>query len=161
VHAFAVPILGHRAGFSATTIGLVLGSFTLSVTVVRVLIPWLARHLREHVVMVGAMLATALLFAVYPLAGQPWQMALCSVLLGISLGCVQPMMMSVLHHLTPPDRHGEALAVRSMTINAASTAMPLLFGLVGAAVGAAALFWVVGALVGAGAWPARRLMVRA
>jgi MFS family permease len=160
VHAFAVPILGHRAGFSATTIGLVLGSFTLSVTVVRVLIPWLARHLREHVVMVGAMLATALLFAVYPLAGQPWQMALCSVLLGISLGCVQPMMMSVLHHLTPPDRHGEALAVRSMTINAASTAMPLLFGLVGAAVGAAALFWVVGALVGAGAWPARRLMVR-
>jgi MFS family permease len=160
VHAFAVPILGHHAGFSATTIGLVLGSFTLSVTAVRLLIPWLARHLREHVVMPGAMLATAVLFALYPFAAQPWQMATCSVLLGLSLGSVQPMMMSVLHHLTPPDRHGQALAFRSMTINAASTAMPLVFGLVGATVGAAALFWLIGGVVGAGAWSARRLSVR-
>jgi MFS family permease len=160
VHAFAVPILGHAAGFSATTIGLVLGSFTAAVTAVRVLIPSLARHLREHVVVPGAMLATAVLFALYPLAAQPWQMATTSVLLGISLGCVQPMMMSVLHHLTPADRHGQALAFRSMTINAASTVMPLLFGLVGATVGAAALFWAVGALVGAGAAPARRLTTR-
>lgn len=160
VHTFAVPILGHHAGFSATTIGLVLGSFTLSVTVVRVIIPWLAHRLREHVVMPGAMLATALLFAVYPFASTPWTMASCSMLLGLSLGCVQPMMMSVLHHLTPDDRHGESLAFRSMTINASSTAMPLLFGLVGAAVGAAALFWAVGLAVGGGAWLARRLRVQ-
>jgi MFS family permease len=159
VHSFAVPILGHQAGFSATAIGLVLGSFTLSVTAVRLLIPWLARHLREHVVMPGAMLATAVLFALYPFAAQPWQMAVCSVLLGLSLGSVQPMMMSVLHHLTPSDRHGQALAFRSMTINAASTAMPLVFGLVGATVGAAALFWIIGSVVGAGAWTARRLSV--
>jgi MFS family permease len=36
VHAFAVPVLGHERGFSASTIGFVLGSFTLSVTAVRV-----------------------------------------------------------------------------------------------------------------------------
>jgi len=161
VHTFAVPILGHHAGFSATTIGLVLGSFTLSVTGVRVIIPWLAHRLREHIVMPAAMVATAGLFVAYPFASTPGAMALCSVLLGVSLGCVQPLMMSVLHHLTPADRHGEALAFRSMTINASSTAMPLLFGLVGAAVGAAMLFWAVGAAVGSGAWLARRLRVQA
>jgi MFS family permease len=160
VHAFAVPILGHENGFSATTIGLVLGSFTLSVTGVRVLIPVLAHRLREATVMQAAMLGTAVIFAVYPFARDPWWMGACAVLLGLTLGCVQPMMMSVLHHLTPADRHGQALAFRSMTINGASTVMPLIFGAAGAAVGAAAMFWVVGGLVGAGAWLARRLAPR-
>jgi MFS family permease len=157
VHSFAVPILGHEHGFSATTIGLVLGSFTLSVTAVRVLIPWLARHLRPAQVVPAAMLTTALIFVAYPFASQPWLMGACALALGVPLGCVQPMLMSVLHHLTPEDRHGQALAFRSMTINASSTVMPLLFGAAGAAVGAAAMFWLVGALVGSGAGLARRL----
>ena len=67
------------------------------------------------------------------------------------------MIMSTLHHLTPDQRHGEALAFRSMAINASSTLMPLLFGAAGTVVGAAVLFWVVGAAVGAGSWLARRL----
>lgn len=157
VHAFAVPILGFQNGFSATTIGLVLGCFTLSVTGVRVLIPMLAHRLRESTVMQSAMLGTAVIFAAYPFATNPWLMGVCAVLLGVTLGCVQPMMMSVLHHLTPDDRHGQALAFRSMTINAASTVMPLVFGAAGAAVGAASMFWAVGLLVGAGSRLAGRL----
>ena len=35
VHTFAVPILGHQRGFNASTIGLILGTFTLSVTAIR------------------------------------------------------------------------------------------------------------------------------
>ena len=34
----------------------------------------------------------------------------CAVLLGLTLGAVQPMIMSTLHHLTPDGRHGEAIA---------------------------------------------------
>ncbi|MEP7282165.1 MAG: MFS transporter [Rubrivivax sp.] len=157
VHSFAVPILGHGLGFSATTIGLVLGSFTLAVTGVRVLIPLLAERLRETTVLRGAMLGAAAVFALYPFAGTPLSMAACALALGVLLGSVQPMMLSLLHHVTPDDRHGEALAVRSMTINAASAVMPLLFGAAGAAVGAAALFWVVGAAIGAGSTVVRRL----
>lgn len=157
VHAFAVPILGHERGFSASTIGLVLGTFTLSVTAVRVFIPMLAHRLKEVQVVRGSMLGTGVVFALYPLAGTPGLMGACAVVLGITLGCVQPMIMSMLHHITPDERHGEALAFRSMAINASSTAMPLLFGAVGTLVGAAALFWAVGGAVGAGSWLARRL----
>jgi len=157
VHAFAVPILGHERGFSATTVGLVLGSFTLSVTAVRVLIPLLAERLSESVVLRGAMWMTMAVFGLYPLAATPWLMGACAVALGVSLGCVQPMMMAALHRVTPDDRHGEALALRSMTINASSTAMPLLFGALGAAVGAAVLFWAVGLLIGAGSGLVGRL----
>lgn len=157
VHTFAVPILGHERGFSASTIGLVLGTFTLSVTGVRALLPLLAHRLQEVKLVRAAMVGTGIVFALYPLAGTPWLMAACAVLLGITLGCVQPVIMSTLHHITPDHRHGEALAFRSMAINASSTVMPLLFGAIGAAVGAAFLFWAVGGAVGAGSWAARRL----
>lgn len=157
VHTFAVPILGHERGFAASTIGLVLGTFTASVTVVRLFIPMLAERLQEAHVVAAAMVGTAIVFGLYPLAASPVLMAGCAVLLGVTLGCVQPMIMSTLHHVTPGHRHGEALAFRSMAINASSTVMPLLFGAVGTVVGAAVLFWVVGAAVGAGAWQARRM----
>jgi hypothetical protein len=69
------------------------------------------------------------------------------------------MIMSTLHHITPDERHGEAIALRSMTINLSSTLMPLLFGALGVALGAAWLFWMMSASVAAGSWPARRVGV--
>jgi MFS family permease len=161
VHTFAVPILGHERGFSASVIGLVLGTFTLSVSLVRVAIPWLAHRLDATRVVQWAMVGTAAVFALYPLASTPLLMAGCAALLGLTLGCVQPMIMSTLHQLTPTQRHGEALALRSMAINASSTVMPLVFGAAGAAVGAGVMFWLVGGAVGTGAWAARHLAAHA
>lgn len=157
VHTFAVPILGYERDFQAGTIGLVLGTFTLAVTGVRLLVPLVAHRLQEAQIVRGAMVATAIVFVLYPLARTPLAMGGCAALLGLTLGGVQPMIMTALHRLTPDHRHGESLALRSMTINASSTLMPLLFGALGSAVGAAVLFWAVGAAVGAGSGLARRL----
>jgi len=157
VHSFVVPILGHERGLSAATIGLVLGLFAASVAGVRLLIPVLAHRLSESQVLAGAMLWTAAVFAVYPFVQSAWLMACCASLLGLSLGAVQPMVMSTLHHITPHERHGEAIAFRSMALNGSSTVMPLLFGAFGAALGAASLFWMMGLAVGAGSWQARRI----
>ena len=151
VHAFAVPLLGHERGFAASTIGLILGVFTLSVTGIRLVIPVLAHRLREVTVLRVSMLGTAAVFAAYPFAPNAWAMGALAALLGLTLGSVQPMIMSLLHQVTPHDRHGEALALRSMAINATSTVMPLLFGASGALVGTSLLFWAVGAVVLAGA----------
>ncbi|WP_372660939.1 MFS transporter, partial [Hydrogenophaga sp.] len=117
VHTFLVPVLGHERALSATAIGSVLGGFALAATAIRVLMPWLTQHLRESVVITTAMLCTALLFALYPLVDSAWAMGGLSVLLGIALGSVQPMIMSLLHQMTPKARHGEALGLRSMAIN--------------------------------------------
>jgi predicted MFS family arabinose efflux permease len=157
VHAFVVPILGHERGFSASAIGLVLGVFATAVALIRVAIPTLAHRLRESQVLVGAMLATGMIFAVYPLVKTAWAMGVCAVLLGFALGAVQPMIMTTLHQITPHDRHGEAIALRSMAINFSSAVMPLMFGLGGAALGAASLFWIMAAAVSAGSVSARRI----
>ena len=157
VHTFVVPILGHERGYSASVIGTILGAFAIAAAVIRVFLPMLAAHLKEWVVVSSAMAITALLFAVYPLMPSALTMGLCSVLLGLTLGSVQPMIMSTLHQITPPHRQGEALALRLMSINASSVLMPLLFGSAGALIGVGGLFWIVGAAVGAGVRPAWRL----
>lgn len=157
LHSFVVPILGHERGFSASAIGLILGAFAAAVAGVRFVIPFLSHRLRESQVLVGAMVLTTLVFAVYPLVHHAWLMGVCATVLGLALGSVNPMIMTTLHHLTPAERHGEAIALRSMTINSASAVMPLLFGAAGAAIGASSLFWVMAAAVGGGSWPARQV----
>ena len=150
VHTFLVPVIGHERQLSATVIGAILGAFALAATAVRLVMPWLAAHLREPVVIGSAMLSTALLFAVYPLAHSAWAMGGLSVLLGVALGSVQPMIMSTLHQITPRHRHGEALGLRAMAINGSSVVMPMLFGSVGTLLGVAGVFWIVGGMVGLG-----------
>ena len=157
VHSFAVPVLGHERAFSASVVGAILAGFAIAAAGVRVVLPVFAARAREHVVVSMAMLLTALVFAVYPFMHAPLAMGAASVLLGVALGSVQPMIMSTLHQITPPERHGEALGLRLMAINASSVLMPLLFGTVGAVVGVSVVFWSVGAAVAAGVRPAWQL----
>ncbi|MBK5205673.1 MAG: MFS transporter [Polaromonas sp.] len=150
VHTFVVPVLGFERGLSASSIGTILGAFAVAAALIRMLMPLVAAHLREWRVLASAMLITAALFAVYPFTHSALTMGVCSVLLGFTLGTVQPMIMSMLHQITPEARHGEALGLRLMAINASSVLMPMLFGSAGALIGIAGVFWVTGALVGAG-----------
>ena len=148
VHTFVVPILGHERGLPASVIGTILGAFAIAAAVIRMLMPVLTRHLAEWQVVLGAMVAACALFILYPFMPGAWSMGVCSVVLGIVLGSVQPMVMSMIHQITPAERHGEALGLRMMAINGSSVLMPVLFGSLGAVVGVSALFWAVGALVG-------------
>jgi MFS family permease len=159
VHTFVVPLVGHERGFNASVIGVILGAFAIAAALIRVIMPLFAARLRENVVVTAAMAIAALVLAVYPFTRGPVSMGVCSVVLGLALGAVQPMVMSMLHQITPHTRHGEALGLRLMALNASSVLMPLLFGSLGAVVGVSALFWLVGLVVGSGSRVAWRLDV--
>lgn len=150
VHIFLVPVLGHERGVPASAIGSILGAFGIGAAAVRLLTPLVAARLREWAVLLGALAATALLFAVYPLVQVPLAMGLCSALLGLSLGSTQPMVMSLLHRLAPQHRYGEAVALRVIVNNASSVGIPMLSGVAGSLVGAAGVFWAAGAMAAAG-----------
>ncbi|WP_374668877.1 MFS transporter [Ramlibacter sp.] len=151
VHTFLVPVIGHERGLSASVIGSILGAFAIAAAAIRVLLPIVAARVREWALVAAAMLASGVLLAIYPLLREAWAMGLCSVFLGVALGSVQPMIMSMLHQITPSHRHGEAVAMRMLVINASSVAMPVAFGAVGTAVGVTAVFWAVAAAVAVGA----------
>lgn len=151
VHTFVVPILGHERGLSASVIGTILGAFAIAAAAIRVLIPLLSEHLSEWKVVLGAMVCACVLFMAYPFMPGAWYMMGCSIVLGLVLGSVQPMVMSMIHQITPAHRQGEALGLRMMAINGSSVVMPVLFGSIGTVVGVSALFWAVGAIVGSAA----------
>jgi MFS family permease len=150
LHGFMVPLLGHERGLPASVIGSILGGFAIAAAIVRLMIPVVARQVREWVLITGATAIAGLAFLLYPFTSSALTMGLASIVIGMALGLVQPMVMSMLHQLTPKHRHGEALAVRLILINLSSVGMPMLFGVVGGAVGASGVFWAMGAIVSLG-----------
>lgn len=155
VFGFALPIVGHQRGLSASTLGTVLAAYAVASMAVRVLIPIVAHRLSRRLMMAGALLLTAGVFAVYPWLHAAWAMALGAALLGLALGTIQPAILASVHDTAPPDRQGEALALRAMSVHLSMTSMPLLFGAAGAALGAAPLFWLMAAALALGSWQAR------
>jgi len=160
-HNFTVPVVGHARAMSASAIGLVLGAFAVAAMLVRLAISAWADHLDERRALLAAMsLASAVLLAYAWLPGAAGMM-LGSALLGIALGSVQPMILSTLIQAAPPDRQGQALALRMVFTNVATIAMPASFGLLAAVATTAAPMWLMAALLIAARWPAQRLVLPA
>ena len=160
-HAFALPILGHERGLSASSIAMVLASYAVTSATVRLTIPFLAEYLQPRWLMTVALALTASVFLLYPLLHSAWAMAVCAGIMGLGLGGIQPAVMSSLHTFTPPARQGEALGLRSTVIHFSTLVMPISFGAVGAVLGVAPVFWMTGAALSAGAWAAFGLPSRA
>lgn len=159
-HSFAVPVLGHGRGLSASAIGLVLGSFAVAATLVRLGISRWSDHLNERTALRTAMAVATLACALYAWLPGVVGMVLGSSLLGLALGSVQPMVLAMLHQVTPPARHGQALGLRMLCTNAATIVMPLLFGALAAGTVPAAPMWLMGLLVLLAQWPASRVGIK-
>jgi len=148
LHAFLVPVLGHERGLSASVIGGIVGLFAVGAATVRLATPVVGAHVREWILITSACATTALLLAIYPFAHSPLTMGACSMMLGMAHGSVQPMVTTMLHHVTPPHRHGEAIAMRLVTINASMVAVPPLLGIISATLGVSVMFWGMSTLMG-------------
>lgn len=156
-HSFAVPVLGHARALSASSIGVILGSFAIAATLVRLAISrWAERLDEKRALRRSMMLATGVCASYFWLPGAAGMM-LGSALLGLALGSVQPMILAMLHQVTPADRHGEALGLRMLATNGATIVMPVSFGALAAATLPAAPLWLMAALVLAAQVPASRI----
>jgi MFS family permease len=154
--SFAIPLYGSRIGLSASSIGLVLGSFSVATFVVRAFLPALSRRLTAWPLLTASLAIAGAAFFLFPLLERaPLLMALAFVL-GLGLGMSQPMVMSLLHNAAPPGRVGEAVGVRMTLINMSQTSMPLLFGALGTVLGMAPVFWAMAVLLAAGTLYTRR-----
>jgi len=153
---FAIPIYGSRIGLSASSIGVVLGSFSAATFVIRGLLPAISRRLTAWPLLTVSLATAAVAFLLFPLFERAGPLMAVSFLLGLGLGMSQPMVMSLLHNASPPGRVGEAIGVRMSLVNMSQIAMPLLFGAVGTALGMVPVFWATALLLSVGGLYARR-----
>jgi predicted MFS family arabinose efflux permease len=161
LYTFVIPIYGSRIGLSASTIGVIMGTFAVATFAVRLVMPLLVRRVKEWHTITAALLITAGTYSLFPFfTSVPLLMAL-SFLLGIGLGCAQPMVMALLYNTSPPGRQGESVGVRTTVMNASHTVLPLAFGALGAALGMGPVFWSMAALLGTSAYFVNRRRARA
>jgi predicted MFS family arabinose efflux permease len=151
LYAFVMPVYGSALGLSASTIGVIMGTFAAATFTVRLAMPALSRRLKEWPMVIAAMSVAALSYALFPLAqGVALLMAL-SFLLGIGLGSAQPFIMSLLYAASPPGRQGEVIGVRTTMLNGSHTFLPLAMGALGTALGMGPVFWFMAAFLVSGA----------
>ena len=153
---FAIPIYGSRIGLSASSIGLVLGSFSVATFVIRGLLPAISRRLTAWPLLTVSLTTAAAAFFLFPLLERAGFLMAVAFLLGLGLGMSQPMVMSLLHNTAPAGRVGEAIGVRMSLVNMSQIAMPLLFGALGTALGMLPVFWATALLLSFGGLYARR-----
>ena len=125
---FMVPIQGARIGLSASTIGLIMGSFGVGTFVIRIAMGRISSTFSEWRVLTGALAITAFVYLLFPLFTTVAVLLALAFLLGLGLGSALPTIMSLIYRTAPPGRTGEAVGVRSTLINASQTVLPLFFG---------------------------------
>jgi MFS family permease len=157
-----MPLYGHSLNFSATTIGLIMGTFGTAAFVTRLFIPPITKRYGERAMLAGAFIISGVAFMAFPLTTSAPLLAASAFVLGLGLGCGQPLSMILSFNAGPPGRSAEAISMRLAVSYGAHVFVPPAFGIVGAAVGGVAtIFWTCAAIMGCGSWINRSVAVAA
>lgn len=156
LYTFVMPVYGSRIGLSASEIGVIMGFFAAATFAVRLVMPVLARRLREWTVICAAMLVSGVAYLLFPLAENGTMLMALSFLLGLGLGSAQPVIMALLYAASPAGRQGEVVGLRTTFLNGSHTFLPLVMGALGTALGMTPVFWLMAGSLLAGGWYARR-----
>ncbi len=137
---FYMPIYGHDAGLSASAIGVVLAMSGIAAFVVRMGLPVLVKRFGPDNVFNSSLYLSAAAFLLVPLFTDPVTLAAVALVLGLGMGCAQPVTLMLIFSRAPEGRSGEALGVR-VTINQIThIVVPLIFGTLGSVFGIAPVF---------------------
>jgi MFS family permease len=102
--------------------------------------------------MVALALAVACVaYVAIPLTQNPWLLGAVSLVVGLGMGCGQPLSLILAFNAAPPGRSAEAIGMRMAVSYGAHVVIPPVFGALGAVVGLAPVFWTCAALMGGGA----------
>ena len=157
LYGFVIPIHGASLKFSASTIGLILGSFGSAIFLFRLILPWVVRRFNERKLLLVTMVLSGLVLALIPLVESVPLLMAVSFLLGLGLGGTQPIIMSMLYTAAPAGRGAEAVGMRTQLLNITQAGIPLIFGALGAWFGMAPVFIAMGAAL---LWGARHFKKR-
>jgi MFS family permease len=104
----------------------------------------------EWTVISASLIVAVAVYVAYPFFDQLEALFILSFVLGLGLGVSQPMTMSILARVAPPERLGEATGLRLTLVFGTQTALPLAFGALGGVFGVGILFWGMAMLVAGG-----------
>ncbi|HZN23492.1 MAG TPA: MFS transporter [Burkholderiales bacterium] len=154
--SFYVPVFAHQIGLSASTIGIILGSYACAIIVTRFMLGKMMKHLTVEQIMVWFLLLAAAAFAMFPFFRSAYALMAAAFAIGIGVGVTQPLLMSISYERSPQGRAGEVTGLRLTVNNMARITMPVICGAIGASLGASPVFWMNAANLVATSFLSRR-----
>ena len=114
--------------------------------------PAMVKKAGEEKILTLSLLVSGAIYLLFSFFENAWVLALISFLLGLGLGCGQPLSMILTHAYSPDGRVGEAMGLRITANKIIQVAVPLVFGFMGGALGLFAVFWSNAVLLAAGGY---------
>jgi len=152
---FYMPIYGRSLGLSPSSIGIVLSMQAAAAFVVRLFLPRLVQRAGEQLVLPTTLAIAAFTYLLYPVMHHMAGLATVAFLMGLALGCGQPLSMKLTQEFAPAGRVGEAIGMRLTFNRLTQIAVPIVFGSLGS-FGVFAVFWANSALLLSGSFVTSR-----
>ena len=147
---FYFPVYGRSIALSASAIGVVMSSYAVAAFIVRMGMARATRSMGEIGVLTASLFVAGATYMLVPLVHQAALLAAVAFLLGLGLGCAQPLTILLTYNHAPAGRSGEALGMRLTVNKLTQIIVPLVFGGIGSAFGLLPVFWANGAFLLAG-----------
>jgi len=155
---FYGPMRIQTAGLAPSDINAVMSAYAAAAIATRIFMPQLiALACGEERLLMACFIAAMVACAMFPLAGGIGMLALLAFVLGMGVGCAQPLSMMMTYTASPPGRSGEGLGLRLMVGNGARLVLPLVLGPLGVIAGLLAVFWTIVGILFVGLVLTRRL----
>ena len=149
LYQFYFPVYAHGIGLSASLIGIVQATNFGAELTVRLFLARLLKKFKEEQLLAYSFFIGAISLVLMPFFESVYVLILLSFMLGLGMGCGQPIITMLMYSYSPKGRTGEALGMRMTFIHLTKLIGPVMFGAIGSALGLAAMF-VVNAAVMAG-----------
>jgi MFS family permease len=108
------------------------------------------KRLKEEQLLAYSFFIGAISLALMPFFQSVYVLIVLSFMLGLGMGCAQPIITMLMYSYSPVGRSGEALGLRMTFIHLTKLIGPVVFGAIGSALGLAAMFAVNAAVMAGG-----------
>ncbi|WP_342558450.1 MFS transporter [Metasolibacillus sp. FSL K6-0083] len=125
---FYFPIYGNTIGLSASIIGTLLSINAVAFIISRLLMNKLQRHFSPEQIIGGCLIIAGSAFFLLPFMTAIPLLAVISFIMGIGLGCCQPLSIVMAYNSAPAGHTGEVLGIRLTVNKAVQFAVPIIFG---------------------------------
>jgi MFS family permease len=129
---------------------MVMSSYAVAAFIVRLGMHQASRRMGEVGVLTASLFVAGITYLLVPMVSHALLLGVVAFLLGIGLGCAQPLTILLTYNHAPRGRSGEALGMRITVNKLTQIAVPIVFGSLGSAFGLIPVFWANGAFLLAG-----------
>ena len=143
---FYFPIYTDYIGISPSIIGFLVSLNGLAYIISRLVMVPLQKYFSPGQIIGACLMVTAFAFFILPFNSTIISLALLSFVIGLGLGCCQPLSIVMTYAVSPARHTGEVLGLRLTVNKAVQFTVPLLFGSI-SFLGVLPIFWLNGMLL--------------